>query len=49
MISAANNLIDFQMHWWLWVSPGLAVFITVIAINTIGDRLRDAFDPKQYT
>lgn len=48
MISAANNLIDFQMHWWLWVTPGLAVFITVISINTIGDRLRDAFDPKQY-
>ncbi|MBT1180198.1 oligopeptide ABC transporter permease [Bifidobacterium vespertilionis] len=48
MISAANNLIDFQMHWWLWVTPGLAVFATVISINTIGDRLRDAFDPKQY-
>ena len=49
MISAANNLIDFQMHPWLWISPGIAVFATVIAINTIGDRLRDAFDPKQYS
>ncbi|TIX95578.1 MAG: dipeptide ABC transporter permease DppC, partial [Mesorhizobium sp.] len=26
--------------------PGLAILITVLAINLIGDGLRDAFDPK---
>ncbi|QAY61755.1 ABC transporter permease [Microbacterium protaetiae] len=46
MISAANNLIDFQQHWWLWVPPGVALLITVAAINVLGDRLRDVFDPR---
>jgi peptide/nickel transport system permease protein len=26
--------------------PGIAIFITVIAINVLGDGLRDAMDPK---
>jgi peptide/nickel transport system permease protein len=30
---------------WLAVFPGLMIFITVMAINFIGDGLRDAFDP----
>ena len=46
MINAANNLIDFQQHWWLWVPPGLALLVTVAAINVLGDRLRDVLDPK---
>ena len=31
----------------LAVAPGLAIMITVVAINFIGDGLRDAFDPRQ--
>lgn len=46
MISAANNLIDFQQHWWLWVPPGVALLITIAAINVFGDRMRDVFDPR---
>lgn len=46
MINAANNLVDFRHHWWLWAPPGVAILITVAAINVLGDRLRDAFDPK---
>ena len=46
MINAANNLIDFQQHWWLWVPPGVALLITVAAINVLGDRLRDVLDPR---
>ena len=46
MISAANNLIDFQQHWWLWAPPGVALLITIAAINMLGDRLRDIFDPR---
>ncbi len=32
--------------WWLSVFPGLAVFLTVTAINVIGEGFRDALDPK---
>ncbi|MEX0529667.1 oligopeptide ABC transporter permease [Raoultella terrigena] len=46
MMDAANSLIDFQRRPWLWMPPGLAIFITVIAINVLGDGLRDAMDPK---
>ena len=33
--------------WWLSVFPGLAIFVTVMAFNLVGDGLRDALDPKQ--
>ncbi|MCM3039302.1 ABC transporter permease [Paenibacillus motobuensis] len=46
MIDSANNLIDFQERPWLWIPPGLCIFITVIAINIFGDGLRDVLDPK---
>lgn len=32
--------------WWLAAVPGLAIFITVVGINLLGDRLRDLLDPK---
>lgn len=47
MIDSANNMIDFQQRPWLWIPPGLSIFITVIAINIFGDGLRDVLDPKQ--
>lgn len=47
MIDAANTIIDFEMHPWLWIPPGVAIFSTVIAINVFGDGLRDVLDPKQ--
>ena len=31
---------------WLAIFPGLAIFLTVLSINYIGDGLRDALDPK---
>ncbi|ENQ8634329.1 ABC transporter permease [Klebsiella pneumoniae] len=46
MMDAANSLIDFQRRPWLWMPPGIAIFITVIAINVLGDGLRDAMDPN---
>jgi len=33
---------------WLVLSPGIAMFITVIAFNYLGDGLRDAMDPRLY-
>lgn len=32
--------------WWLAVIPGLAIVLTVLAINVIGDWLRDYYDPR---
>ena len=32
--------------WWVVTFPGLAILVTVLAINLIGDGLRDAIDPK---
>lgn len=32
--------------WWLSIFPGLAIFISVLAVNLAGDGLRDALDPK---
>lgn len=46
MIAAANSLIDFRKRPWQWIPPGMCILITVVAINLIGDGLRDALDPK---
>ncbi|MBN0495323.1 ABC transporter permease subunit, partial [Pseudomonas aeruginosa] len=46
MMDAANSLIDFQRRPWLWMPPGIAIFITVIAINVLGDGLRDILEPQ---
>ena len=35
-----------QISWWLTVFPGLAIFLTVMAFNFVGDGLRDAFDSR---
>jgi peptide/nickel transport system permease protein len=32
--------------WWLTVFPGLAILVTVLAFNLVGDGLRDALDPR---
>jgi peptide/nickel transport system permease protein len=32
--------------WWLLVFPGVAVFVTVVALNLVGEALRDALDPR---
>ncbi len=37
--------IDFFAQWWMWLYPGLAIAILVMAFNFIGDGLRDLLDP----
>jgi peptide/nickel transport system permease protein len=32
--------------WWLTTSPGLAMMLTVLALNVIGDWLRELIDPR---
>ncbi|PUE18689.1 MULTISPECIES: ABC transporter permease [unclassified Limnohabitans] len=41
----AKDHMDIAPHWALF--PGLLIFITVLAINYIGDGLRDAYDPRR--
>jgi peptide/nickel transport system permease protein len=45
----ADGRVDMQKAWWETVFPGLAIFITVLAFNLVGDGLRDALDPRQRT
>ena len=33
--------------WWVTIFPGLAIMMTVLATNMVGDGLRDALDPRQ--
>ncbi len=33
--------------WWMSVFPGLAIFLTVLAFNVLGDCLRDALNPRR--
>jgi peptide/nickel transport system permease protein len=33
--------------WWVLLFPGLAILITVLAFNVLGDALRDVIDPRQ--
>ena len=40
-----RDYMDVAVHWALF--PGLAIFITVLTINFIGDGLRDALDPRR--
>jgi peptide/nickel transport system permease protein len=45
LISAGQGQIDIAPHL-VWI-PGLAITLTVLCVNFIGDGLRDALDPKQ--
>ncbi len=45
MLQDGRGVID--LAWWMGVFPGLAIFVTVMAFNVVGDGLRDALDPKQ--
>lgn len=42
----AGALQYLQLAWWVVTFPGLAILITVLAFNLMGDGLRDALDPK---
>ncbi|HYE89475.1 MAG TPA: ABC transporter permease [Terriglobales bacterium] len=44
MISLGRDFVT--VAWWLPTLPGLAILLTVLAINLVGDRLRDALDPR---
>jgi len=44
MISQGRDYINIA--WWLSTFPGIAILLTVLAINLLGDRVRDVLDPR---
>lgn len=44
MLSDARSYISSA--WWMAMFPGLAIFVTVLGLNLLGDALRNQFDPK---
>lgn len=44
MIAEATNI--FDIAWWFMLAPGIALVLTVLAFNLIGDGLQDALNPK---
>ena len=47
IMNAAQSIDVVTNYWWLWVAPGVAISLFVLAINFFGDGLRDILDPKQ--
>jgi peptide/nickel transport system permease protein len=46
MLYAAQSLAVLENQPWLWIPPGLAIGLAVLAANFVGDGLRDALDPR---
>jgi peptide/nickel transport system permease protein len=44
MIALGRDYIN--VAWWISTFPGLAILLTVLAINLVGDRVRDVLDPR---
>jgi len=47
MLNRARPLHILATMPWMWLAPGIAIFVIVLSINFVGDGLRDAFDPRQ--
>jgi peptide/nickel transport system permease protein len=46
MLADARSVTVLRSQPWLWLPPGAAIFVTVLAINFLGDGLRDAVNPR---
>jgi len=44
MLTAGKDNIDIA--WWLSVFPGLAILVTVLGFNLLGEGIRDSLDPR---
>jgi ABC-type dipeptide/oligopeptide/nickel transport system permease subunit len=47
MIADGRSYLPEQ--WWISTFPGIAIFITVLSLNLLGDGLRDELDPRSQT
>ncbi len=46
MLTAGKDNLEYA--WWLSLFPGLAILITVLGYNLLGEGIRDALDPRHY-
>lgn len=46
MLSAAQSMQALVNEWWRWVPPGVMIVVVVLAINYVGEGLRNALDPR---
>ncbi|RAR26161.1 ABC transporter permease, partial [Pseudomonas sp. MDMC224] len=46
LINVARNVSILEQYPWQWMPAGAAIVLAVLAINFIGDGLRDALDPR---
>ena len=46
MLYDAQSITVLSKRLWIWMPPGIALVITVLSINFLGDGIRDALDPK---
>lgn len=46
MVGASRSLL--RLAWWMCLFPGLAIFMTVLAVNLVGEGLNDALNPKLH-
>lgn len=46
MLNGARSVLVLEQFPWQWLSPGAALVLAVMAVNFVGDGLRDAFDPR---
>ncbi|WP_298439999.1 ABC transporter permease, partial [Geobacter sp.] len=44
ILTAGKDYVEFA--WWLSLFPGLAILVTVLAYNLLGEGIRDALDPR---
>lgn len=49
MLQAAQSLHVLESKPWIWLPPGIAISLTVLSVNFVGDAIRDALDPKYYS
>lgn len=47
MLAEAQEMEVLTKMPWLWIPPGVAITLTVLALNFLGDGLRDAISPKE--
>jgi peptide/nickel transport system permease protein len=44
MLAKATSI--FDVAWWFLFFPGMALLLTVLAFNLVGDGMQDALNPK---
>jgi len=45
MLSEGQNFLSIA--WWMAIFPGISIMLPVLGFNTVGDGLRESFDPRQ--